>query len=278
MTGSAREDNSTTNNKLALVSSSSGAAEDSPRSRCLKSAQSIVDLLQKWRSVMDDDLRTMCIAAAHILMSAGTIYLNEISSIMSTKATNHDDSSQSPKVGNSESQREKQHVDSYPPENDFQARRQYGKKQLREGIYPLLEAMGKYRPAPGQLLGRLKAAERERDNLVKRHRGRQAAQGNESEEPQADPSKTLEQPGEDEKDPTIFNQNSAHLHGSVSKFLPDMSGFTWQIPGPLDPNATVLDNLPLPLWDPAYVYSSPDGQPHASTSHNYEDIFMDFAM
>lgn len=97
-------------------------------------------------------------------MSAGTVFLNEMSSILNRRNLRQ--------ASISQSDRHDVHTQDaglYPPAHDHHARREFGLKQLQENVYPFLEAMGRNRPGPGQLLRRLKKAVIEREVMIQEY-------------------------------------------------------------------------------------------------------------
>lgn len=251
MTGSAHSDVARTS---PTASPPVAAAGNSPRARGIKSAKSTIGLLEKWRSMFRDDLRTVPVCSAHILMSAATVFLGEISSVLSQKPTDNADESQETAKDKMEAERGS---GMYPAEGDFEGRQSFGQRELREGVYPLLRAMGNCRSASQLLLKRLERAERERFNLVKQYLNGQSVQ----EEPSVkEPHSQLKEDSQHQpKDGNIAEVSSRSLTlspGSISTFLSNMPDFAWEIPGLPNRTLTSFDDPPPSLWSSTYAGDS----------------------
>lgn len=162
MGGSASSDESSTSSGSSSPDEI-GAAGDSPRVRCLTSAEEIVAITSEWRAISPGGLRTINITTAYILMSAGSVYLNELTSVLDTSTSNarSEDSRKTKSVRSNTTQ--------FPAVDDRRARRDYGKERLMQGILPLLQDMAQYRPAAQHLTDRLENALRDREELVRQH-------------------------------------------------------------------------------------------------------------
>lgn len=165
MSGSASRDAET--NSPQSSPGEVAAARDSPRARCLRSAVEIVALLDVWRKAFPGGLRTANIATAHILMSAATIFLNEMTSAL-TSSTYDAISSPEPEQGSPGPDS----IAQFRTIGDHARRQDYGRERLRHGVLPILRDMAQYRPATHQLAGRLEQAMREREDLIRAHEDR----------------------------------------------------------------------------------------------------------
>lgn len=143
------------------------AASDTPRGRCLHSAQAIVRLNQAWSRLFEGGLRSANFATAHILMSAATVYLNEMTSALHSSTS--DDAERSEKARHLNEDQ----ASPFPLADDYGSREEYGRNRIHEDILPLLQDMGQYRPAPKQLEERLLKAMGEREDLIREHKRRQ---------------------------------------------------------------------------------------------------------
>jgi hypothetical protein len=146
----------TSDETVPLPPATSGMAQDPPRSRCIKAAFRIIALLKFWREAFGTGLRTAGNGPAHILMSAATVFLNE----MSCGIEGRQEQVSSGDIAMSSSET------AFPPEFDIQQRMQFGRDRLNEDIIPLLAEMAQYRPSPGLQLKRLARAMTERDRLM----------------------------------------------------------------------------------------------------------------
>lgn len=189
--------------------------------------------------MFNDGLRTAGIAIAHILMSAATVYLNEIVSGLSSKAAPPAKTPQASTGASTASL----YADICPPEDDHQGRREFGLRQLREGIYPLLQAMGRYRAAPQQLVERLTQAEQRRISMVQRREDRQHAQEDSPDE-QAESTSSMELNYLADSTGSKEHQNTVN-NPSVLSSIPDS---VWQMPGSANSALAVLTNAPPFDW------------------------------
>lgn len=220
MTGSAGAEVSTGASASSTTQATAGA-QDSPRIRCIKSALSIIGLLYRWRSTFASDLRTAPIVTAHILMSAATVFLNELSSILVAKT--HRSARASP-VASANAETTQDEV--YPQEADYRARQHFGRRHLFIDVYPLLQEMAVYRPGPGQVLQRLKEAVNEREALLRSHEARN---------PRKETSQTHREPEanssmEDRRNPQPFALSEQAAPSSFFPAYSDISGgsdLTW---------------------------------------------------
>lgn len=138
--------------------------QHSPRERCLQSALTIIRIVRAWSNIFGAGLRTANFASAHILMSAATVYLNEMTSVLQSSTTDNSE------ISNEAKDSKARQAGPFPPLDDFEAREKYGRDRINDDILPLLQEMSEYRPSPQQLKERLLKAMAEREDLLREHK------------------------------------------------------------------------------------------------------------
>lgn len=166
---------------LPATASSSTLEGDSPRTRCLKSAARIVELLNLWQRAWTEDLVTAGNGPAHILLASATVYLHELASNSkslrrrsSTKEQSNIPDSAREKCG-SASLPFPNPLSLYPEASQTNERRAYGRSALEQYVLPLLERMSHNQSAPQRQLRQLRSAMKEFDTSIhdKHSAGRQ---------------------------------------------------------------------------------------------------------
>lgn len=135
--------------------------EDSPLHRCIGSALGILALAQRWKASWDGGLRTAGNGPVHMLLTAATIFLREMTCGVSVPG---------------ERSTEDALRNNTPEQVVHQAhRRQLAREKLVTELLPLLQEIGLYRKGSQQTYELLKTALEQRDVLVQSHLEGQAS-------------------------------------------------------------------------------------------------------